>query len=884
MRKETLLGTTFAVTLSLLGTTGFMQESLAGSPVIVVDDAVVPVAPDGQCSLIEAFENAVDQAGTHADCIPGSNQPTTIELAADSSYSLTTVHNNGGGNGPNGLPLLAGNVLVQGQGATIQRGGSTPPFRILEVAAGGVVELQDLSIQSGSLGDPGQSGSGIRSEGSLSLSHVSMSGHSGAGAGGAIYSAGDLEIAHSTFQGNGGGGPGGAVLNAFGGTASIEYSTLAGNSCGGGGCGLQNEGTAELTNSTVSGNGGPNAAGIQNIGTLTLTHVTLAQNGGASGGDLTNNGSATLRNTLLAIPNSGSACAGAPPTFDGANIIQDDTCGCSSAAGCTVSDPGLGSLQDNGGATSTHAVDSGSSAVDAADGAHCPADDQRGFARPQGSACDIGAFERQPPPEPTTIPVDDAVVQIAPDGQCSIVEAFENAADEQQTHADCEPGSEIHTTIVLAENSTYSLVSASDNSDGPTALPLLDNIATVFGQGAIIERSSSAPPMRLLHVGAGGEVVVQNLALQGGVLGTPSDAGSGVLNKGSLTLLEVTLSGHGGPGSGGAISNSGELLIAGSLLTQNSIGGAGAAIHNLSGATLDITHSTLSGNSCGGGGCGLQNEGTANVSNSTVSGNGGPFAGGIHNIGVLTLTHATLAMNGGNNAEGNGLMNSGSATVENTLFYNPSAPLECSGAPPTFNGVNMIPDGSCGCTAPACLDGSWALPALADNGGATPTHALESGHPAIDSAGDTVCLAEDQRAVERPQGDGCDVGAYESEFIADPQLGVVPATIDFGNVMVGQDSPAQSATISNDGNVELTGLGVGAASGDFELVSSNCDTELSPGDQCAVVVRFQPQSEQTYTESVTVSTNETGTTSLMLQGIGIPFVDAIFGDRFNADN
>src|SRR5699024_6815588 len=126
---------TFAVTLSLLVTPGLMEESLAGSPVIVVDDAVVPVAPDGQCSLIEAFENAVDQAGTHADCIPGSNQPTTIELAADSTYTLTTVHNSDGGNGANGLPLLAGEIVVQGQGATSQRGGRTPPVRILEVAA-----------------------------------------------------------------------------------------------------------------------------------------------------------------------------------------------------------------------------------------------------------------------------------------------------------------------------------------------------------------------------------------------------------------------------------------------------------------------------------------------------------------------------------------------------------------------------------------------------------------------------------------------------------------------------------------------------------------------------------------------------------------------------
>ena len=56
-------------------------------------------------------------------------------------------------------------------------------------------------------------------------------------------------------------------------------------------------------------------------------------------------------------------------------------------------------LADNGGPTLTHALLSGSNAID--DGINsCPdhngaplATDQRGVARPQGNACDIGAFE-----------------------------------------------------------------------------------------------------------------------------------------------------------------------------------------------------------------------------------------------------------------------------------------------------------------------------------------------------------------------------------------------------------------------------------------------------------------------------------------------------------
>jgi hypothetical protein len=61
-------------------------------------------------------------------------------------------------------------------------------------------------------------------------------------------------------------------------------------------------------------------------------------------------------------------------------------------------DPLLGPLADYGGRTWTHALGPGSPAIDSADcrdigGAPVPTD-QRGLSRPQGSACDIGSFER----------------------------------------------------------------------------------------------------------------------------------------------------------------------------------------------------------------------------------------------------------------------------------------------------------------------------------------------------------------------------------------------------------------------------------------------------------------------------------------------------------
>jgi len=52
-------------------------------------------------------------------------------------------------------------------------------------------------------------------------------------------------------------------------------------------------------------------------------------------------------------------------------------------------------LANNGGPTFTHALEAGSPAIDAANGAVCPAADQRGVARPQGAGCDIGSVEAE---------------------------------------------------------------------------------------------------------------------------------------------------------------------------------------------------------------------------------------------------------------------------------------------------------------------------------------------------------------------------------------------------------------------------------------------------------------------------------------------------------
>jgi hypothetical protein len=65
----------------------------------------------------------------------------------------------------------------------------------------------------------------------------------------------------------------------------------------------------------------------------------------------------------------------------------------------------LGQLQDNGGPTLSMLPLKGSPAIDGGTNAGCPATDQRGYARPVGTTCDVGATEYGAAPPAVDYPV-----------------------------------------------------------------------------------------------------------------------------------------------------------------------------------------------------------------------------------------------------------------------------------------------------------------------------------------------------------------------------------------------------------------------------------------------------------------------------------------------
>jgi CSLREA domain-containing protein len=235
-----------------------------------------------------------------------------------------------------------------------------------------------VSGDSGGNGSPNVRVFFIDTSGVVTLTHLSIISGTASGWGGGIVNRGMLTIQNSTISGNSASQDGGGIDNW--GTLTIQNSTFSGNSSSsavGMGGGIYNEGMLTIQNSTFSGNSATFGGGIYNWDTLNLFNTLIANS--PSGGDCINEvGSGTIN-------------------VNDHNLIEGngETCGLINGAGGSLIgvDPLLGSLANNGGDTQTFALLPGSPALNAGNNTTCLSTDQRGIVRPQGTACDIGAYE-----------------------------------------------------------------------------------------------------------------------------------------------------------------------------------------------------------------------------------------------------------------------------------------------------------------------------------------------------------------------------------------------------------------------------------------------------------------------------------------------------------
>lgn len=152
-----------------------------------------------------------------------------------------------------------------------------------------------------------------------------------------------------------------------------------------------------------------NVSGAVTISNSTITGNRAHEGLSGAGGGIDSVGNVTLSNTIVAGNTVGPGGSGPDCSTGvdsgGHNLIGDASgCNVMDAGGDQVGPPGspidprLGALADNGGHTDTHALLSGSPAINGGkpgggNGA-CEAGDQRGLARSLGGKrCDIGSYE-----------------------------------------------------------------------------------------------------------------------------------------------------------------------------------------------------------------------------------------------------------------------------------------------------------------------------------------------------------------------------------------------------------------------------------------------------------------------------------------------------------
>jgi uncharacterized repeat protein (TIGR01451 family) len=132
---------------------------------------------------------------------------------------------------------------------------------------------------------------------------------------------------------------------------------------------------------------------------VTLNHATVTANSSvAHGGGIQENGGVfDVSNSIVSGNTSTIAvesnCNSGLNSF-GFNLEQGTTCSFGQSTDQNA-DPKLGPLTNNGGRTNTHFPTGGSAAIDSASTPGCPAADQRGVTRPQGTGCDEGAVEAE---------------------------------------------------------------------------------------------------------------------------------------------------------------------------------------------------------------------------------------------------------------------------------------------------------------------------------------------------------------------------------------------------------------------------------------------------------------------------------------------------------
>ncbi len=115
-------------------------------------------------------------------------------------------------------------------------------------------------------------------------------------------------------------------------------------------------------------------------------------------------------------------------------------------------------------------------------------------------------------------------------------------------------------------------------------------------------------------------------------------------------------------------------------------------------------------------------------------------------------------------------------------------------------------------------------------------------------------------------------GTGVAPTVTEPNISVTPATLDFGNVVVGTTSAPQTVTVANTGNADLTVTNV-TITGDFTVTGTTCPSDgiLAPDASCTADIVFAPASlgDQIGILSIESDDPDTAVVDVALSGTGI---------------
>lgn len=755
------------------------RPAAAANQVQVTTTRDVVDSSDGVVSLREAF-----------DIANSDGQATIVVLEDGQSYELTIcadIDENENADGDlDHTPDES--IEIEGRGATIVQ--NCPRQRVLHhLGAGTNLTTYDLTITGGDarLGESEiyasnvLGGGGILSMGGVDLTRTNVRGNQTSGLGGGVRAVKASRLIDSTVAQNSGGGVAigsvswdGYTSPAFG-TSVVSATAVVGNS----GRGLDAYGASiQVSGGVVADN---SADGIHSIsGDVEVSATSVVDNGGVGigvyGGSAQVSGSSVLRNADdgVSITASAASVTGSLATstisHNGRNgVFVSDAASLGEGPSNLTHLDVVGVTVSNNLHSGLYLVGPGTLDVSSSDISYNNA---------SGVTCD--ECRRQ-------ITLNDSLVDenlrggfLVFDGAGADV-AIQRSAFRRNTGSSTSNSALLPGGGLLVSESDGARVSIDDSDfEGNRAALGGGDIAVVASQ----ERTTSVSVDGSSFVasaadGPGGSFLIDGgtVVIRSSTIDSSSSAVRGaaidVLGDGWLTLERAHVSKVRGSVAISA-SQYGRVEIVESLIEGDPRGEARLGAIDVESAVdghgLLVSRSTITGFR-GESTIYVDGSATALVSNSTISGNeGDAFVASADSF----VTFTTVFGNG------NGLIATDGSTVHTaaSVVSNGGA-VDCQvfgGGTIASLGNNAIGDWSCGFGSSGDREGlgtAGVMP-LADNGGPAighraalraPTHALGDQSPLVDYLAPPFCAAVDQRGMPRPQGSGCDVGAFEQTVL-----------------------------------------------------------------------------------------------------------------------